>query len=381
MLEKRKEVKLDIDYIESVLQIILNKAHEDSEKKKIKRYPNRENPERFNMACPICGDSHKDNRKKRFWVFMSNMYCVCYNNRESDSMSFTKLCKRFNVEIDPEKRLQLYDYLDKNWTYSKKDDFTINNIDKLIDIKDFMEYFSKNNKFLYNISPIIKDSLQYNYLVKRKIYNHENILQAIYKITDTWRENVIIILNRFGDKIISFQIRNLKEKKEQRIYKFYQFEQIHEMLYPDKHLDEIEAISYNKLSAIFNILNVDFERDVYVFEGYLDSIFFPNSIALVGLDTDISFLGDENLSLKFVFDNDESGMIKSKKMINDNKRVFLWKKLLSKLSKNNNRLEFFLKNNIKDINKLAEYVDVPDVYRTLNLDSYFSIDKLDLIDM
>lgn len=153
------------------------------------------------------------------------------------------------------------------------------------------------------------------------------------------------------------------------------------MIYPDKKLDEIEAISYNKLSAIFNILNVDFDKDIYVFEGYLDSTFFTNAIALVGLDTDISFLGDENISLKFIFDNDESGLNKSKKMINDGKRIFLWKKVIQEISKNNSRLNFYLNKNIKDINKLAEYMEDSFIYKNMNLDNYFSIDKLDIIDM
>lgn len=373
--------KLDINYIESIIQKILNKAHTTQEKRVIKKYPGNQNPTRLNFACPLCGDSKNKASLKRGWLFFNNLYYVCYNNRETDSMSFTKLCEKFNIEIDPEKKLQLYDYLDKNWTYNSKDDFSIGNMDKLININEFIEYFSKNNKFLYNLSPIVKESIQYNYLINRKIYNHENIFQAIYKITDTWRENVIVILNRYQDKIIGFQLRNLKEKKDKRIYKFYQFDQIYTMIYPDKKLDEIEAISYNKLSAIFNILNVDFDKDIYVFEGYLDSTFFTNAIALVGLDTDISFLGDENISLKFIFDNDESGLNKSKKMINDGKRIFLWKKVIQEISKNNSRLNFYLNKNIKDINKLAEYMEDSFIYKNMNLDNYFSIDKLDIIDM
>lgn len=373
--------KLDINYIESIIQKILNKAHTTQEKRVIKKYPGNQNPTRLNFACPLCGDSKNKASLKRGWLFFNNLYYVCYNNRETDSMSFTKLCEKFNIEIDPEKKLQLYDYLDKNWTYNSKDDFSIGNMDKLININEFIEYFSKNNKFLYNLSPIVKESIQYNYLINRKIYNHENIFQAIYKITDTWRENVIVILNRYQDKIIGFQLRNLKEKKDKRIYKFYQFDQIYTMIYPDKKLDEIEAISYNKLSAIFNILNVDFDKDIYVFEGYLDSTFFTNAIALVGLDTDISFLGDENISLKFIFDNDESGLNKSKKMINDGKKIFLWKKVIQEISKNNSRLNFYLNKNIKDINKLAEYMEDSFIYKNMNLDNYFSIDKLDIIDM
>ena len=375
------DIKLDIDYIESVVQSILNKAHTDPEKRIIKRYPNNQNPTRLNMACPLCLDSAKDNRKKRFWIHLSNLYCVCYNERETDSMFFTKFCKEFNVEIDIDKKIQIYNYLDNNWKYTKKDDFAITNMDKLLDIEDFTKHINERPTYLYSFKPIQNGSIQQKYLADRKIFNYTNIYEAVYKITDTWKEPVIVILNRSGDKLIGMQLRNLKSEKSKRIYKFINFQELYNMRHPDEQLDEIETISYNKLSAVFNIMNVDFESPVYVFEGYLDSLFFPNSIALVGLDTDISMFSDENVDMKFVLDNDDAGQRKAKKMIDQNHSVFLWKKLIKDLSKGKSKFEYYLHENAKDINGLVEVLDDPNIYVTKNLSDYFAKDQFDLIDM
>lgn len=376
------DVKLDIDYIERIIQQILDKAHNIPEKRLIKRYPNEQYPTKLNFACPVCGDSHTKTSIKRGHLHLKNLYYICYNERETDSMHFSKLCKMFNVDIDLSKKMDIYKYLDTNWTYSKKDDFAVNNMDKLIDLEDFKKHLNEKPTYLLNFQPIQKGSLQWKYLADRKIFNHDNIWEAVYKITDKWFEPVIVILNRAGDKLLGMQIRNLKSEKMKRIYKFIDFQECYKMRYPDEELDQIEAISYNKLSAIFNVLNVDFERTVYIFEGYLDSLFFPNSIALVGLDTDISMFSDENVDIKFVLDNDKAGQNKAKKMIDDNHSVFLWKKFINDISKGKGmKYKLHLEEYGKDVNGLVEIFENPDIFYTMNLEKYFAVDQFDLIDM
>jgi hypothetical protein len=377
-----EDVRLDIDYIESVIQKILDKAHDVPEKRIINRYPNNQNPTKLNFACPICGDSHNKMTMKRGHLHLKNLYYVCYNERETDSMFFSKFCKTFNVEIDLDKKMDIYKYLDNNWTYTKKDDFALKNLDKLLDIEDFVKYIGEHPTYLLNFRPIQKGSIQSKYLQDRKIFNHDSIYEAVYKVTDKWFEPVIVILNKAnGDKLLSMQLRNLKKEKTKRIYKFIDFQECYNMRHPEDPLDEIEAISYNKLSAVFNVLNVDFERPVYIFEGYLDSVFFPNSIALVGLDTDISMFSDENVDIRFVLDNDDPGQRKAKQMIDQNHSVFLWKRLIKDLSKGKGSKYKALLEDCKDINKLVEFYGDANLYYDLKLEKYFAQDQFDLIDM
>jgi hypothetical protein len=376
------DAKLDVDYIESIIQKILDKAHTEPEKRFIKRYPTSQNPTKLNFACPICNDSHTKMSMKRGHLHLKNLYYVCYNERETDSMFFTKFCKHFGVEIDIDKKIEIYNYLDNTWSYSKKEDFALKNLDKLLDIEDFFKYINDHPTYLLNITPIQKGSAQWKYLADRKIFNYNSIYQATYRITDKWFEPVIVLLNRTEDKLVGMQLRNLKSEKQKRIYKFVDFQECYNMRHPEEKLDEIEAVGYNKLSAIFNFFNVDLERTVHVFEGYLDSLFFPNAIALVGLDTDISMFSDEHIDIRFVLDNDDPGQRKSKKMIDENHSVFLWKRLINDLSKGKGmKYKNHLELNAKDMNALVQEYNDPNIYFSLNLEKYFAKDQFDLIDM
>ena len=130
----------------------------------------------------------------------------------------------------------------------------------------------------------------------------------------------------------------------------------------------------------FNILNVDFIDTITVFEGYLDSLFFPNSIGLVGVNTDYRFLEGNELDIQYFFDNDEAGYKKSEEKIKDGWPVFLWKKLFESIvdKKNANDPYALLHriSKVKDINKLATLVENP--YKKLDLPFFFSKDVLDI---
>ena len=101
------------------------------------------------------------------------------------------------------------------------------------------------------------------------------------------------MLNRRDNKVLGIQIRNLKEGKK-RMFKIYNYENLFEWINLGKdepiEMSINQLVIYNKLSYYFNILNVDFMEKITVFEGYLDSLFFPNSIGLVGVNTDYRFL-------------------------------------------------------------------------------------------
>ena len=151
-------------------------------------------------------------------------------------------------------------------------------------------------------------------------------------------------------------------------------------------MDEIEAISYNKLSHFYNILNIDFDKPITIFEGFLDSIFYPNSIGMVGAKNDQDLLrflteSDADLKLKFFYDNDTTGISKASKMLKKGFSVFLWNKLFDKLiDKDKNK--YSAKDKLKeiiDLNDLVKKAKNPNIYESLKLEKFFSIDEFDLI--
>ena len=385
---ENKKTELNKEYIKSKLQHILDKTHTISQKKIIKTFP-----ERYNMACPICGDSQKydGTHKKRGNFYFKNATFKCFN---CDSvMSFTKLCDEFNEDVDIDEKIKLYKYIDEHVSFTtNNNDYIMNEMDKLIDVDEFMEFFNtRKNSWLYDIKPVEKNSHvgQYLYL-KRLLPKTKMILQGVYRVVKDnetkFETRVMISLNMSAsmNKILGIQIRNLESDKNKRFYKIVEFEELYNYMNPGKVLDEIEAISYNKLSHYYNILNINFDKEVTVFEGFIDSLFYPNSIGMVGANNDNDLLGflmeaDEDIKLRFFYDNDTTGISKATKMLKKGYSVFLWNKLFDKLLEKTSNKNRTLFNNIIDLNDLVIRSKKTNIYNALKLDKFFSIDEFDLM--
>ena len=371
-------MELDIDYIKLKITEVLKNAHADSRRHLIKDLP-----DRLNFCCPLCGDSRLDPNKRRANIYKDNpLYLICFN--EGCRSSITRLFRDFNVEIDPAKKQEIYDYAESNIKFDRKKDIYIPaHLDKLMDINVITEFFNTHPEHqITKFKPVQNNSAVYQYLkFERLIDNFENIYEAEYRLTEKWIEKVIVILNKSGNKVLGFQLRNLKSG-DKRLFKVYNFEKVYRLLNPDADIDELELLSYNKISNFYNILNVDWEQPVTIFEGYLDSLFYPNAIGAIGLnsvDTELSFLFDSDIDLQFFFDQDQVGIDKSMKMLEKSHKVFLWQRLVEDLIKNKKdkyeAKRYAVK--IKDLNKLVQEMKNPDPYHKLKLDKYFSKDYFD----
>jgi hypothetical protein len=271
-------------------------------------------------------------------------------------------------------------------TYSDYEgDFIDAKFDDLIDLGELERVFNSNLTPITDFGPIKVNGGIYKYLIGRGIppEYHKNIYQAKYWKNEDESEWIIVMLNRRGDKVLGIQIRNLKSGKR-RIFKIYNYENLLEWVNlgkeNPKELDINKLVIYNKLSYYFNILNIDLSDKITVFEGYLDSLFFPNSIGLVGLNTDYRFLESNDLDIQYFFDNDDAGYKKTEEKIKSGYSVFLWKKLFDSLTRKKKTDDpdkyLYRISKIKDINKLAELINLP--YSKLKLQDYFSSDVLDL---
>lgn len=369
---------LDIVYIKTKILEVLKTSHSDQRKWKIKEFS-----DRLQYSCPVCGDSDKaPGQKLRGVLYLKNMTHICFNSTGCNK-SFLKLLNQFNVNIDLQKKMDIYNYIDNNVHWDKKDDsFVAQRLDKLIDIDYLVEFFNNNPESQFSkFGPIKTNSAAYQYLkFDRLIENFENIYEAEFAVTSKWKEKVIVILNKSGKKVLGLQVRNLKSG-DKRWFKIYNFEKLYNMVHPEDPLDELEALSYNKISNFYNILNVDWDKPVTIFEGYLDSIFFPNSIGAIGLNSinEMKFLMSDDLDIKFFFDQDEVGIKKSILMLNKGHKVFLWQKLNAELLKNKVdkfQAEKYLLT-IKDLNKLVQEMKNTNPYDKLKLFNYFSNDIFD----
>ncbi len=74
----------------------------------------------------------------------------------------------------------------------------------------------------------------------------------------------------------------------------------------------------------FNVFNVDWGDDVYVFEGPIDSFFMPNSIALSTSGVELT-----HPTFHYIYDDDATGRKQAYKMLDKRLPVFMWKKFLN----------------------------------------------------
>jgi len=370
---ENKKIELDVDYIAGTIGEILAHKHTHPQKLKIiKKH------DRLSFACPICGDSSKNPHLKRGHLFLNNLYFKCYN--EGCHSTFTKLCKDNSIKIDPNKKFDIINYIDYSFNnYSNKDNEWFNGkLEKLIPINDLEEWFNSGEGPLTNFKPVTFGSKVYEYLLNRKIPTHLITTQFYegLKNNGKWKEPYIIFINKIDDKVLGIQERNLKSGEFRR-FKIWSFEEIYRNVYK-KELDPIEAVSYNKLSYLYNILNINFEKKVTVFEGYIDSLFMKNSIGSVGINTDYNFLINNEVNIQFFFDNDNIGKKKSYEWLKKGYSVFLWELLIKDLAKNYPdpyKYKLWFNNNIKDLNKLYELVDLSNI----DLNKYFSTSLADMI--
>ena len=369
---------MDKVYIGSIVQKIINKEFIDASRRKMVVYN-----DRLNFCAPCCGDSHKNKHAKRGNLYFNKLLFICFNC--GHKTTFDRFCKDFNEQLDPDKKLEMIEHLNSVMTYSDYEgDFVDAKFENLIDMSELERVFSADITPISDFKPIQVNGGVYKYLVGRGIppEYHKNIYQAKYWKNEDESEWIIISLNRRGDKVLGMQTRNLKEGKR-RTFKIYNYENLLEWVSLGKDLPEpdmSELIIYNKLSYYFNILNVDFGERITVFEGYLDSLFFPNSIGLVGVNTDYRFLENNNLDIQYFFDNDEAGYKKSEEKLKENFSIFLWKKLFEDIVDRKNSPDPYRLlhriSKVKDINKLSELV--PDPNKKLDLQKFFSSDILDL---
>jgi hypothetical protein len=365
------------NYVISKCQSIINKEFSNNIERRLSIHD-----DRINFRCPYCKEGNVKT-KKRGNVYFNKLLFICF--RCGFKTSFDKFCKDFNEQVDPDKKLEMIEHLNSVVTYADyENNMSDAKFENLIDLSELERVFSNDLTPISDFKPIQVNGGVYKYLLNRGIVPefHKNIYQAKYWKNEDESEWIIVMLNRRDEKVLGMQVRNLKEGKR-RMFKIYNYENLLEWVNLGKDepdIDMNELVVYNKLSYYFNILNVDLSDTITVFEGYIDSLFYPNSIGLVGVNTDFKLIESSGLELRYFFDNDEAGYKKSEEKLKEGYPIFLWKKLFEdivdkKKSAEPDKLMHRI-SKVKDMNKLAQLV--PDPYKKLKLDDFFSQDEYDL---
>lgn len=353
-MEKVEKNNIALLEIESKISQILKSSHKHPLKHDIIHTSSG-----LEFACPICGDSHKQVSKKRGKLWYSNMYYVCYN--EGCNMSLSKLLSTFDISLTLETSINIskIEAEHKRIVSDKQIEDLLVYMDKLVEIDDVLGHFNESNPKL-TIRPLSNKSIIYTYIVGRGVKNPKNIYAGRMN-----NQPVIIFMNMIGNKVISMQIRSI-DKSKRRMFHYYPFSRLYHEV-NNKILTPDESVVYDSLSPYFNLFTCDLTRPIYVFEGQVNAQFIPNSISLVGVNTDIDFLINQGLNLKLCYDYDQPGLTRMLRYAKSKQSVFMWKKFI---------IDNGLKN--KNINDVADVVSVnEDAIK--EIPNYFTRDSFDVI--
>ena len=365
-----------LDNIEEKIQRILdNKFVKDSfHKRQIDHYS-----DRINFACPFCGDSLKDPRKKRFNIYLNSLSCHCFNcNHHSGINTFLR---QFDEELSMEDKIQVHEIQQSSKKFEKRlssgqTSFSFRLLDKLAIPKSIL--FKS-----LNLSTPYKSKECSEYLVSRCINKKQ---WKYFAYNEKSKELYILNINS-NDRVIGMQIRQLDINSKKPRYLTLSLSKIYIKLFNkdisllierllkgmnngEKYIIEEDGIvniqaNIDRLSGIFNVMNVNMNIPLTIVEGPIDCLCISNAIALQGA-TKLNDYFDDIETVRFMFDNDKIGKEHAINKLKSNKKIFLWGLYMKKKN---------IKNNIKDINDIIrQNIFDEDLY-----EKCFSNDEFDVI--
>lgn len=270
-----------------------------------------------NCSCPICGDSHTDKHKARGYFMVDTTRTVyhCHNCNVSTTISgFLKT--QFPLEYDEYSMEKFVESGGSFKTESVVDDV----VDLVNDSPKFREksFLEKHTVRLFDLD---KEHPARKYIEGRgltypDLWYTENFkkltieFEPSYASSEMVDEPRIVIPFRDRDKnLTGFQGRAIGYSKMRYV-----------------------TIKKDGADIVFGLDNVDFSKNVLVFEGALDSTLMPNALAANGSSLQRFghiFSQSELSKMIYVYDNEprNPAIVKAMKaMLDSGNRVVVWDK-------------------------------------------------------
>ena len=315
--------------------------------------------DRISFSCVYCGDSHKDERKKRGNVFYDTMQYHCFNGDCKAHMSLYDFFK-------DKKRLDNFTLSEQTYmreaSYAKS--MSLKNLKSSLGLESFLSpeimELSVDREDIMKIMKLkeISGSRIEKYLLNR-------LQKDFNKFGWDQKNGLLYVFNLTPDnKVIGLQIKTFNKRNP---YLTWKLSRMHEELgiLKEENIEKLQK--FDLLSSIFGIFLVDINKSITVFEGPLDSFLFPNSIALCSAKNSMPF---EIEDTRYFYDRDLTGIDYSLKRLTEGKEVFLWGKYI----KDNNLQE----EKIKDLNELLIFMKRNSNKKFTRFADYFSNNKYDI---
>jgi len=239
----------------------------------------------YNFRCFYCGDSERYKNKARGYLYpVKDTYNYkCHNCGKSCNISMVL------KDIDK----SIYD----RYVFEKFKNKGSKTLKLVSSPPKKKPTFSKKYFDLLTISELSETHIARKYIESRKIpkskWNQLYFCESFKKWTNSqihtfettdYEESRIVIPLIYENQIFGFQGRALSKNSTVKY---------------------ITVILNNELPKIYGLDNVNVNSPIYVLEGPFDSMFIPNSIAMVGADLNIKTLHKfKDCNFVYVYDNE-----------------------------------------------------------------------------
>lgn len=221
----------------------------------------KENPFHANSRCPICGDSATNQNKARFHIIQQNdtLFCKCFNCDYSTNL-FSFL-KTYHSDIFSEYTFEKYRVTDNTPVITSKPIVETTRTTQ-IDV---------NSLGLQLVSDLDINHPVRSYVAYRKLPKYPFMyVEKFFEFSKQYNEDLVNytkdeprLIIPFYDRnnnIFAYQGRDLLGKSSQKY---------------------ITIIINKKIPKIFGIGKINFQKEVQIVEGPIDSLFLDNSLASV----------------------------------------------------------------------------------------------------
>ena len=362
-----------LDVIKGKLQVILNRSFKESYRRKLDIYS-----DRINICCPICGDSATDIRKKRGNLYLNSLSYHCYNC--GAHMGINSFLHRFDEDLSSEDKIVVHEIQQNSKKFEKKVSSSQGSMSMIL-----LEKLAIPKDILFKqlgITSPYRDQTATKYLKSRMI----DIKDWKYFGYNPLSAELYILNISPSNRVIGYQIRQLDPNSVKNRYMSRRLTKIYSEVFNknispiverlllqmpngDKYITEEDGIenivaNLDRLSGIFNIMNINMGRPLTIMEGPIDSLAVDNSIALQGASKQLDGFFDNVENVRYLFDNDKTGKEMSLKKLKSHKTVFLWTQYIDMIH---------TKEKIKDVNDLQKM----NLFNQEILEKCFSDDEFD----
>ncbi len=264
----------------------------------------------YNFSCPLCGDSKKDKRKARGYLYESgngNLTFKCHNCNQPKS--FDQFLQLIDSDLYKQYRREVFKEKNPDKQYHEKKEETI--LKNELKIENYVIKASDNSE-------------AFGYIQSRHIPKDK--ISGIY-YTDDLSKLKEIFKNPNYDKIKFYPEPRL-------VLPVYTINNsllgiITRSLNPNSNLRYINLRTISDEPFIYNLTNVNLSEPKFITEGAFDSMFLKNAIAVDGSNFQkaIKYIDKEKDILVYDNQNRNRELITTmSKMIDSGFRIFIWPK-------------------------------------------------------